>query len=74
MNFMIKLFNSKKYNIICTIINRLFKKRDYVFCIVDEKNIVIEICVRILLCHVFRIHELFLFIILNRENQFINTI
>ena len=53
MNFIIKLFDLKKYNIICTIINRLFKKRHYVFCIVDEKNIVIEIYVRILFYYVF---------------------
>ena len=46
MNFIMKLFDSKKYNVICTIINRLFKKRYYVFYIVDKKNIVVEICVR----------------------------
>ena len=69
-----KLFDSKKHNIICTIINRLFKKRHYVFCIVDKKNIVIEIYVRILFYYIFRIHELYLFIISNRDNQFINTI
>ena len=74
MNFIIKLFNSKKHNVICTIINRLFKKRHYVFCIVDKKNIVIKIYVRILFHYVFRIHELFLFIISNRDNQFVNTI
>ena len=49
-----RLLNSKKYNIICIIINRLFKKRYYVFYIV-EKNIVIEICVRILFHYIFRI-------------------
>ena len=71
MNFIIKLFDLKKYNIICTIINRLFKKRYYVFCIIDKKNIVVEIYVRILFHYIFRIHELFLFIILNRNSQFV---
>ena len=74
MNFIIKLFDSKKHNVICIIINRLFKKRHYVFCIVDKKNIVFEIYVRILFHYVFRIHELFSFIISNRDNQFVNTI
>ena len=74
MNFIIKLLNSKKHNIICIIINRLFKKRYYIFYTIDKKNIVIEICVRILFYYVFRIHELFSFIILNRDNQFVNTI
>ena len=74
MNFIIKLFDSKKYNIICIIINRLFKKRYYVFCTIDEKNIVVEICVRILFHYIFRIHELFSFIISNRDFQFVNTI
>ena len=74
MNFIMKLFDSKKHNIICTIINRLFKKRYYVFYIIDEKNIVVEICVRILFHYIFRIHELFSFIISNRDFQFVNTI
>ena len=33
-----RLFDSKKHNIICTIINRLFKKRYYVFYIINKKN------------------------------------
>ena len=74
MNFIIKLFNSKKHNVICTIINRLFKKRYYVFCTIDKKNIVVEIYVRILFHYIFRIHELFSFIISNRDFQFVNTI
>ena len=74
MNFIMKLFDSKKHNVICTIINRLFKKRYYVFYIIDEKNIVVEIYVRILFHYIFRIHELFSFIISNRDFQFVNTI
>ena len=67
MKFKIRLLNSKKYNIICMIINRLFKEYYYVFCIVDKKNIVIEIYVRILFYYIFRIHKLFSFIILNHD-------
>ena len=74
MNFIIKLFDVKKHNVICIIINRFFKKRYYFFCIIDEKNIVVEICVRILFYYVFRIYELFLFIISNCNFQFVNTI
>ena len=74
MNFIINLFKSKKHNVICIIINRFFKKRHYVFYIVDKKNIVVDVCVRILFHYIFRIHELSSFIILNRDNQFVNIV
>ena len=54
--------------------NKFFKKRHYVFYIVDEKNIVVDVYVRILFHYVFQIHKLSLFIISNRDNQFVNIV
>ena len=68
MNFIMRLFDSEKHNVICIIINRLNKKRHYVLCIVNKENIVVKIYVRILFYYVFWTHELFSFIISNRDN------
>ena len=43
MNFIIELFDVHDYNVIYTIIDKFSKKRHYVFCIVDDENINIEI-------------------------------
>ena len=59
MNFITELFNAHNYNVICTIIDRLNKKRHYVFCTIDDENINVEIIVRIFIQYVFRIHDLF---------------
>ena len=74
INFIIELFDFKNNNVICTIIDRLIKKRHYVFCVVDDDDLTIEICVKILLHYVFRIHDLFFFIVLNRNDQFVNRV
>ena len=71
MNFVIELSNSKKFNVIYIIIDRLFKKRHYVSCTIIEKYINVNACVRILIHYVFKIHEVFLSIILNRKFQFV---
>ena len=74
MNFIIELFNFKDNNVICIIIDRLIKKRHYVFCVIDDDDLTIEVCVKILLHYVFRIHDLFFFIISNRKSQFVNRV
>ena len=61
MNFITKLFNAYNYNVIYTIIDRLNKKRYYVFCIIDDENINVEIIVRIFIQYVFRIYKFFIF-------------
>ena len=74
MNFIIELFDSRNNNVICTIIDRLIKKRQYVFCVIDDDDLTIEICVKILLYYVFRIHDLFFSIISNRSDQFVSRV
>ena len=73
INFIIELFDFKNNNVICIIIDRLIKKRHYVFCVIDDDDLIIEICVKILLHYVFRIHDFF-FIVSNRDDQFVNRV
>ena len=72
-NFIIILFDLRNNNAICIIIDRLTKENHHVFCVIDDDNLTIEICVKILLHYVFRIHDFF-FIISNRDNQFLNRV
>ena len=74
MNFIIELFDFKNNNVICIIIDRLIKKRHYFFCVIDDDDLIIQICVKILFHYVFRIYELFSFIISNRDDQFVNRV
>ena len=74
MNFIIELSNFKDNNAICTIIDRLIKKRHYVLCVVDDDDLTIEVCVKILLHYVFRTHDLLFSIISNRESQFVSRV
>ena len=40
INFIINLFKSNEYNVICIVIDKFFKKRHYIFCkITDEKTL-----------------------------------
>ena len=74
INFIIELFDFRNNNVICIIIDRLTKKRHYVFCVIDDDDLTIEICVKILLHYVFRIHDLFFSIVSNRDDQFVNRV
>ena len=71
MNFITKLFDAYDYNVIYTIIDRFNKKRHYVFCATEDENINVKIIARIFIQYVFRIYDLFFFITLNRNSQFI---
>jgi len=72
MNFITELFLSKNYNVICTIICRLFKERHYVLCHWEDNDISIEETVWIMLWNVYRLHNLLSSIVLNRDSQFIS--
>ena len=74
MNFIIELFDVYDYNVIYTIIDKFNKKRYYVFCIVDDENINIEITIKIFINYVFRTHELFFSITFDRNFQFISFV
>ena len=72
MNFIIELFLSKDYNIICTIICHFIKKRHYVFYHWKDDNILIEEIIWIMLWNIYWLHDLFNSIISNRDFQFIS--
>jgi len=72
MNFIITLSLSKNYNVICMIICHLFKEHHYVLCHWEDNDISIEETVWIMLWNVYRLHDLFSSIVLNRDFQFIS--
>ena len=73
INFIIELSLSESYNVICIIIYHLIKKRHYVFCHWKDENISVEEIIWIMLWNVYWLHDLFSFIISNRNSQFILT-
>ncbi len=73
MNFITELSLSKDYNVICTIIYHLIKKRHYVFCHWEDDDISVEEMIWIMLWNVYQLHDLLSSIVLNRDSQFIST-
>ena len=73
MNFITELSLSEDYNVICTIICWLIKKHHYVLCHWKDESISVEETIWIMLWNVYRLHDLFSFIVLNRDSQFIST-
>ncbi len=73
MNFIIELSLSEDYNIICIIICHFIKKHHYVFCHWRDEDISVEEIIWIMLWNVYQLHDLFSFIVLNRDFQFIST-
>ena len=65
MNFITDLLMSENYNVIYTIINRLFKKRYYILCHSDEKDTSTEEVIRIILWNIYCLYKLLNFIVLN---------
>ncbi len=72
MNFITELSLLKDYNIICTIICHLIKKRHYVFCHWKDDDISVEEMIWIMLWNVYWLHDLFSSIVLNKDFQFIS--
>ncbi len=73
INFIIKLSLSKDYNVICTIICHLIKKRHYVLCHWKNESISVEETVWIMLWNIYQLYDLSSSIVLNRDFQFIST-
>ncbi len=71
MNFIINLFSSDDYNVILTVVCRLLKKRHYISCITDDEDITAERTAELLIQWVYQTHDLFNFIVFNRDSQFI---
>ncbi len=71
MNFIINLFFLKDKNIILTVICKLTKKWHYISCFTDDERITAEKTAELMLQWIYWIHNLFNFIVLNWDFQFI---
>ncbi len=68
INFVIKLLKSEEFNIILNIIDWLTKERHYIIYIIIDKSMIAENIVRMLYKNMWRIHNLFNIIILDRDS------
>jgi hypothetical protein len=75
MNFVIELSKIKDdFNAILMIINRLIKMHHYVSCTAEENETFAEKTAKLLINHVWKLHELSSTIMSNRESQFISLV
>jgi hypothetical protein len=73
-DFVTELFDSRKYNAVLMIIDRLSKMHHYILCTIDENEITIEKTIKLLIQHVWKLHELLITMISDRESQFISLV
>ena len=74
IDFITRLSDAHDHNVICTIIDKLSKKRHYALCTTEDENTSAEVTAKILIQYVFRTHDLFFFIISDRSSQFISFV
>ena len=75
LNFVVEIFRCfDRFNSILMIIDKFSKKRHYIFCDTDNDDITAKIVVKILIHNVWKLHELFLFIISNKKSQFVSIV
>jgi hypothetical protein len=74
MNFVIELLDSKDFNVILMMIDRLITMHHYVSCIVEEDDTFAKKTIKLLINHVWKLHELSSTIISDRESQFISLV
>ena len=68
MNFIVDLSQSKEHNVIFVIVNRLTKKRYYISYTVTNEDTSVEYTTKMLVNHIFRLHELSSSIVSNRDS------
>ena len=75
LNFVVEFFRCFDcYNVILMIINKLSKKRHYISCDIENDNITTEITIKMLIQPVWKLHELSLIIVSNRDFQFVSIV
>ncbi len=74
MSFVIELFNNKDFNVILMMIDRLIKMHHYVSCIAEEDETFAEETTKLLINHVWKLHEFSSIIVSDRESQFISHV
>ncbi len=70
-NFVIELFNNKEFNAVLMMINCLSKIHHYISCTINENEITIEKTIKLLIQHVWKLHELSITMIFDQDFQFI---
>ncbi len=70
-DFVIELFESREYNEILMMINRLSKMHHYISCNIDENDTTAEETTKLFIQHVWKLHDLLTTMISDRDSQFI---
>jgi hypothetical protein len=71
LDFMTNLLDSREYNVILMMIDRLSKMHHYISCIIDEIETTTKEKTILLIQHVWKIHELLITMIFDRDSQLI---
>jgi hypothetical protein len=71
MNFVIELLESRDFNVILMMINRLIKMHHYVSCEAEKDDTFAEKKINLLINHVWKLHELLSITISDRDSQFV---
>ncbi len=71
LNFVIELFESKKFNAILMIMYKLIEMHHYVFCTTEEDDTSAEKTTKLLINYVWKLHDLSSIIVFDRDSQFI---
>ena len=74
LNFVIGLSESKGFNAILMIVNRFSKMHHYIACTTEKKETEIDETVKMLIDHVWKLHELLKTIIFDQGSQFVSLI
>jgi hypothetical protein len=59
LDFVIELFESREYNAILMMIDRLSKMHHYILCIINENDTTTKETIKLLIQHVWKLHDLF---------------
>jgi hypothetical protein len=73
-DFVIELFENREYNAILMIVNKLNKMHHYIFCTTNENETTIEKTIKLLIQHVWKLHDLLITMISDRDSQFVSLI
>ncbi len=74
MNFVIELFINHEFNAILMIINKFTKMHHYISCTIIDEDITAEETTRLLIDHVWKLHEFSNIIVSDRESQFVSFV
>jgi hypothetical protein len=74
LDFVTRLFNSRNYNAVLMIIDHLSKMHHYILCTIDENETTIEKTIKLFIQHVWKLHELSITMIFDKESLFISLV